>query len=67
MFIFEDPPDHNLLAEDPNLIPNAIEELLRYEPPSPGAGPHCDSRRRAPRPSGPGREHRARVHELRCT
>src|ERR671916_26460 len=30
--IFEDPPDHDLHR---SLLPNAIEELLRYEPPSP--------------------------------
>jgi len=31
----EHPDQRKDLAEDPNLIPNAIEELLRYEPPSP--------------------------------
>lgn len=29
------PGERRLLAEDPSLIPNAIEELLRYEPPAP--------------------------------
>jgi cytochrome P450 len=31
----EHPEQRKELAEDPDLIPNAIEELLRYEPPSP--------------------------------
>jgi cytochrome P450 len=28
-------PDQRELAQDPSLVPNAIEELLRYEPPGP--------------------------------
>jgi cytochrome P450 len=31
----EHPEQRELLAKDPTLIPGAIEELLRYEPPSP--------------------------------
>jgi cytochrome P450 len=31
----EYPDQRALLAKDPSLIPNAIEEILRYEPPSP--------------------------------
>jgi cytochrome P450 len=33
----EHPDQRAQLAEDPRLIPNAIEELLRYEPPAPHA------------------------------
>ena len=31
------PDERRLLVEDPSLIPNAIEELLRFEPPAPHA------------------------------
>jgi cytochrome P450 len=31
------PEERHMLVEDPSLIPNAIEELLRFEPPAPHA------------------------------
>jgi cytochrome P450 len=34
----EHPEQRRALAEDPSLIPNAIEELLRFEPPAPYVG-----------------------------
>ena len=34
-FLAENPDQRRELAADPSLIPNAIEELLRYESPSP--------------------------------
>ena len=34
----EHPDQRRALAEDPSLIPNAIEELLRFEPPAPYVG-----------------------------
>ena len=34
----EHPDQRKALAEDPSLIPNAIEELLRFEPPAPYVG-----------------------------
>ena len=34
----EHPDQRRELARDPSLIPNAIEELLRYEPPAPYVG-----------------------------
>jgi cytochrome P450 len=41
--VLADHPDQRReLAEDPTLIPNAIEELLRYEPPAPHIGRYVD-------------------------
>jgi cytochrome P450 len=34
----EHPDQRRLLVEDPGLIPNAIEEILRFEPPAPHVG-----------------------------
>ncbi len=34
----EHPDQRRELVEDPTLIPNAIEELLRFEPPAPARG-----------------------------
>ena len=45
----EHPDQRRELVDDPSLIPNAIEELLRYEPPAPHVGPLRGPRRRAPR------------------
>jgi cytochrome P450 len=33
--LFRHPDEHQALVDDPGLIPNAVEELLRYEAPSP--------------------------------
>ena len=38
----EHPDQRRELVEDPALIPNAIEELLRYEPPAPHVGRYVD-------------------------
>ena len=46
----EHPDQRRELVEDPSLIPNAIEEILRFEPPAPHVGPVRHQRRRAPRP-----------------
>jgi cytochrome P450 len=35
MLLARHPDQRTLLVDDPQLIPNAVEELLRYEPPSP--------------------------------
>ena len=48
----EHPDQRRQLVDDPALIPNAIEELLRFEPPAP-IGPVRGPRRRDPRPTGP--------------
>ena len=46
----EHPDQRRELAEDRSLVPNAIEELLRFEAPVTGAGPLRHQGRRAPRP-----------------
>ena len=43
---------------------SAIEELLRYEPPSPGAGPLRRQGRRVLRPDGPGGQRHGAAHRL---
>ena len=53
-FLAEHPEHRRQLAENPDIIPNAIEELLRWETPGHGYGP------------GRGRGHRAR-RVARCT
>jgi len=41
--VLADHPDQRrALVEDPSLIPNAIEEILRYEPPAPHVGRYVD-------------------------
>ena len=48
------------IVEDRSLVPNAIEELLRYEAPSPVQARYVTARRRAPRPDrARGQRHRA--------
>ena len=46
----EHPDQRRELVEDPSLVPNAIEELLRFEPPAPHVGPVRRARRGALRP-----------------
>ena len=43
------PDQRQLLVDDPSLVPNAIEELLRYEAPSPIQSRWVVARRRAAR------------------
>ena len=45
----EHPDQRRELVEDRSLVPNAIEELLRYEAPSPVQARYVTARRRAPR------------------
>ncbi len=52
----EHPEQRRDLVQNPGLIPAAIEECLRYEPPSPVQARSVTTRRRAPRPDRPGRE-----------
>ena len=48
--VLADHPDQRReLVEDRSLIPNAIEELLRFEPPAPHIARYVSSGRRAPR------------------
>ena len=64
--VLADHPDQRrTLAADRSLVPNAIEELLRYESPSPVQARVRDARRRALRPNGPGRQHHAVVERVR--
>ncbi len=42
----EHPDQRRELAEDPSLIPSAVEETLRYEPPSPVQARYVAQRRR---------------------
>ena len=49
----EHPEQRRQLVDDPSLIPNAIEELLRYEPPAPHVGRYVARGRRDPRPDRP--------------
>ena len=46
----EHPDQRRALVEDPSLIPNAIEELLRFEPPAPARRALRRQGRGAPRP-----------------
>ena len=51
--VLADHPDQRReIVEDRSLIPNAIEELLRFEPPGASRGPLCHPGRRVPRPDG---------------
>ena len=72
----EHPDQRRELVDDPSLIPNAIEELLRFEPPAPHAARHVTKdvdyygqtgRPRAARavPDRLGQPRRAQVHERR--
>ena len=47
------PDERRKLVEDRSLVPNAIEELLRFEPPSPTQARYVMHGRRAPRAGGP--------------
>ena len=49
----EHPDERRKLVEDRSLVPNAIEELLRFEPPSPIQARYVMRRCRAPRRGGP--------------
>ena len=51
----EHPDQRRELVEDPSLVPNAIEELLRFEPPGAPRRPLRDHGRRAPRRDRAGR------------
>ena len=53
----EHPDQRRMIVEDRSLVPNAIEELLRYEAPSPVQSRYINARRRALRP-GRGRGQR---------
>ena len=52
----EHPDQRRELVEDRALVPNAIEEILRYEAPSPVQARFVTTRRRAPRPGRAGRQ-----------
>ena len=48
--VLADHPDQRReLVDDPSLIPNAIEEILRFEPPGHNFARYVDRGRRAPR------------------
>ncbi len=53
MTLSRHPDERAALVDDPTLIPNAVEELLRYEAPSPIQARVVTRRRRAPRPDAP--------------
>ena len=51
--LLADHPDQRReLVDDPSLIPNAIEEILRFEPPAPHVGRYVGEGRRDPRHDG---------------
>ena len=63
--VLADHPDQRReLVEDRSLIPNAIEELLRYEPPAPHVARYMTPRRRAPRPDGARGQRHDDAHRL---
>ena len=63
----EHPDQRRELVEDRSLVPNAIEELLRYEAPSPVQARYVDQRRRAPRPDGPRGQRHGAAQRRRAT
>ena len=65
--VLADHPDQRRqLVEDRSLIPAAIEELLRFEPPAPHVGRYVP-RRRGPRPDDSGGQRRALPRSARPT
>ncbi len=67
-YLGEHPDERAALAADPSLIPNAVDEMLRYFTPGPGRRAHGDGPRRTQRDcAGAGRSHPAGagVGELR--
>ena len=46
------PDQRDILIDDRSAIPDAVEELLRYQPPSPVQARRVIARRRGPRPDG---------------
>ena len=58
----EHPEQRRALVENPALIPAAIEELLRFEPPAPQMARYGHPRRRVLRPDRAGRRRHGVAH-----